>query len=130
MHLSTPLSVLAALAPLATAIPTTSPAAAGVTVYNPQGLDKRAGILSIELRHQYDCLGDYPVVEAYDEGCVNVEGATRSVKYHINNGYYNCKVMTWAGKDCRGSSFTLQWEDVGKCFNVLYASVSWACTLK
>ena len=89
MHLSTPLSAaLALLATSATAMPADSP---GVTVYNPRSvlgvsLDKRATVISIELRPNENCKGDYTMLVGDVNGCIAVPYATRSLRYHLDNG--------------------------------------------
>ncbi|KAK1828226.1 hypothetical protein QBC39DRAFT_374903 [Podospora conica] len=143
MHLSTALSTLAVLATSATAMPTAGGSSQDATVYHPRGvfgdstaaapLSKRGVVIIIELQNDENCSGRYNPVAFGDvslTGCFAVPKPTKAIRYHIENGNYDCTVTTWSGRDCKGSSFTLQWADVGKCANVVYGSASWLCTPK
>ncbi|KAK0754090.1 hypothetical protein B0T18DRAFT_29438 [Schizothecium vesticola] len=141
--LSAALALLAASG--ATAMPTTGSSPGVVTdVHDPRAvlgddasaatqLNKRSSIMTLKVHPSDDCVDNmitYEVPDVRPTGCLPLSRAGRSVRYTIDNGYYDCKVTTWSGRDCKGSSFTLEWADVGKCFTKTYLSVTWDCTLK
>ncbi|KAE8400089.1 hypothetical protein BDV37DRAFT_258580, partial [Aspergillus pseudonomiae] len=63
----------------------------------------------------------FSVLNSSSQKCVVVPSNKRSIQVSQNDG---CKVVTWSGSNCAGSSYTVPDTD---CHAVLYAAVSVDC---